>query len=624
MCGIFGVVFRDKTRHVNAEWLKNLTSTMRHRGPDGDGIFIEKNVGLGHRRLSILDLNSGQQPMFNEDGNMVIVYNGEVYNFPELKIRLESLGHTFRTNCDTEVIIHAFEEWGERCVDELRGMFAFAIYDSVKKEAFLARDRVGIKPLYYYFDDQVFLFASEIKAILKSGLYNAEVNRSAIDFYIGLGYVPAPNTLFKGIKKVRSGHTMTLNSDARIKERRYWDMQFRNEAKKLSLSEYRYELKETLIDCVRSHLISDVPVGVFLSGGLDSSTVVAIMSSVLKVPVKTFSVGYEGSGDASELRYAKKVARYFNTDHHEYILNADPFFDSLDTFIQFTEEPIVESAAVALYQLSRLAKKEATVLLSGEGADELLAGYPIYAKMQRIERYHNFLKKTYLHNFLPENNLMIPEKIRKYLQWVKYPFNKRYRTVSCDVTHSMRDDLYTKSFNESIDSCYDDLFEEKYKELSDKSILQKMLYVDIKYWLPDDLLLKADKSTMAASIELRVPFLDHKLLEYSGNLPDEHKNNNNEGKFILKKIMEDLLPNEIVYRKKLGFPVPIAQWFANDLHGKVAEILLDKETSRRGYFNKGYIHKILKMHKTGRFDYSRRLLSLLIFELWHRKYIDTI
>ncbi len=623
MCGIFGVVFSDKTRHVNAEWLKELTLTMKHRGPDGEGSFIEENVGLGHRRLSILDLNSGQQPMFNEDGNLVIVYNGEVYNFPELKVRLRSLGHTFRTNCDTEVIIHAFEEWGERCVDELRGMFAFAIYNRVKKEVFLARDRVGIKPLYYYSDDQVFIFASEVKAILNSGLCNAEVNSGAIDFYIGLGYVPAPNTMFKGIKKVSPGHTMTLTSDGCIRDRRYWDMQFRNKSKKQSLSEYSYELKETLIDSVRYHLISDVPVGVFLSGGLDSSAVVAIMSNVLKVPVKTFSVGYKGSGDTSELRYAKKVARYFNTDHHEYILDADPFFDSLDTFIQFTEEPIVESAAVALYQLSRLAKHEATVILSGEGADEMFAGYPIYAKMQRIERYHNFLIKTYLHNLLPANNLMIPEKIRKYLQWIKYPFDKRYRTVSCDVTHSMRDDLYTESFKESIDGYYDDLFEENYKGLSDKSILQKMLYVDIKYWLPDDLSLKADKSTMAASIELRVPFLDHKLFEYSGSLPDEHKNNNGEGKFILKKIMEDLLPKDIIYRKKMGFPVPIAKWFANELHGKVAEILLDDETSRRGYFNKKYIEKIMKIHKRGRFDYSRRILSLLIFELWHRKYINT-
>ena len=622
MCGICGVIFKEKSRKVPEKWLMDMTSTMKHRGPDGSGIFIERNVGLGHRRLSIIDLDTGQQPMSNAANNVVIVFNGEIYNFPELKERLKALGHTFRTRSDTEVIIHAYEEWGQRCVDELRGMFAFAIFDLRTRDVFLARDRLGIKPLYYYYNDQFFVFASEIKAILKSGLVKAEVNKEVIDHYINLGYVPAPFTLFKGIKKVRPGYTMSVNFMCQIKERCFWDIPFRDGVKKRSFMDYSSELKELLIDCVKSHLISDVPLGVFLSGGVDSSAVVAFMTKELSVPVKTFSVGYDGNHQVSELKYARKVANLYHTDHHEFILRPEPFFESLDTFLDFSEEPVVESAAIALHQLAKLAKPEATVLLSGEGADEVLAGYPIYGKMMFIEKLYGFVNGSFLSRVIPAGNTAIPEKLRKYLHWIHSPFDERYRTVSCDVIPSVRNDLYTKEFNEVVDDSFEELFRSKYSELKDNSMLQKMLYVDTKYWLPDDLLLKADKSTMAASIELRVPFLDHKLIEYACTIPDEYKNNGAKGKVILKKIMEDYLPHEIIYRRKMGFPVPIAQWFASELYAPISEILLAEVTINRGYFNKRYLQKILKLHRKKRGDYSRRIMSLLTLELWHRKYLD--
>ncbi|MBI4847293.1 MAG: asparagine synthase (glutamine-hydrolyzing) [Nitrospirae bacterium] len=622
MCGIFGIAFKDSQRHVSKAWLQGVTASMTHRGPNGEGVFVENNIGFGHRRLSIIDLDSGQQPMFNESNDIVIVFNGEIYNFPELKTRLEKLGHTFKTHCDTEVIVHGYEEWGCNSVHELRGMFAFAIYNRRKKEIFIARDRVGIKPLYFYQDDTSFMFASEIKALLAAGLAKTGVNKAAIDFYINLGYVPAPETLFSNIYKVCPGEALLLKSDFSVKKETYWDLKFSDDKINGCSQPYESELKELFTDCVRSHLISDVPLGVFLSGGLDSSSVVAVMAKVLNVPVKTFSVGYEGNEDISELGYARRVAEYFGTEHHEFILHAAPFFDALDTFLEFTEEPIVESAAIALYELSKLAKSQATVLLSGEGADELFAGYPIYGKMQRIEKLHSLLSSVNCTGLIPSNCKPLPEKIRKYLQWLKEPFTKRYRTVSSDVIGSVCEEMYTNEFAGRIADEFDALFSTAYERMNGGTMLQKMLYVDTKFWLADDLLLKADKSTMAASIELRVPFLDHVLIEHAAGLPDECKNNGREGKIILKKMMEGLLPSDIIYRKKRGFPVPIAQWFANELYGKIRDIMLDERTLARGYFNRAYIDGILRRHKAGHFDYSRRILSLLTLELWHRKYID--
>lgn len=621
MCGIFGILLKDMNKAVNPQWVRDITAAMVHRGPDDDGVYTDKNVGLGHRRLSIIDLSGGHQPVFNENGSVCVVFNGEIYNFIELRNELETAGHKFLTKSDTEVIVHSYEEWGKDCINKLRGMFAFAIYDKAHKRLFIARDRVGIKPLYFYNDRKAFVFSSEIKPILKTGFVLPEVNTEMIDFYMTLGYVPAPQTLFKNIYKLEPGHYMIVDKEG-VKESEYWSIKIRpNNGCEPSFSESSEKLLELLSGCVRSHLLSDVPVGVFLSGGIDSSTVVGLMSQMLNTPVQTYSVGYDDAVEVSELGFAKKIAEKFKTEHHEFILKPSNFIGSVETFLYYSEEPIVESAAIALYQLSKLARSTVTVLLSGEGADELFGGYPLYWKMGKIESLYQLLR------FAPSLKAdvffrLLPEKFQKYLSWATVPFEQRYKTVPCDITTYIKNRMYTKDFKKTIDGRVDVFFEDIFLRLSGKSILQKMLYIDTKYWLPDDLLLKADKMTMATSVELRVPFLDHKLLEFAFNLPDNYKTNGAKGKLILKKAVEGILPEEIIHRQKRGFPVPISKWFSSDFYQVASEILLDNKALSRGYFNRAYMENILRDHNRGRQDLSRRIFSLVILELWHRAYID--
>lgn len=621
MCGIFGILFKDDNRIVKEDLIRSAIATMIHRGPDAEGVFVERNIGLGHRRLSIIGLSSGHQPIFNEDGNICVVFNGEIYNFMELKERLEGAGHRFYTKTDTEVIVHSYEEWGEKCIEKFRGMFAFAIYDSKRKSIFIARDRIGIKPLYFYDDKEVFVFASEIKAILNTGLVNPEVNLGAIDFYITLGYVPAPETLFRNIYKLEPGHYIVADENG-MKKDEYWSLRINIYENHLPPFEESCErLNELLFECVKSHLVSDVPLGVFLSGGLDSSSIVAFMSKIFDKPIKTFSVGYEDARDVSELDFARKVAKDFKTEHYEFILKPGDFFESIETFLYYSEEPVVESAAIALYHLSKLARSNVTVLLSGEGADELFGGYPLYRKMYGIERIYRSLR------FVPSIRKLgfyklLPEKYSKYLYWVSTPFEERYKTVSSDIVPAIKDDMYSEDFREIIDGMVENFFQNVFSGLSGMSILQKMLYVDTKYWLPDDLLLKADKMTMATSVELRVPFLDHKLVEFAFSLPDYFKVNRDEGKLILKKAVGGILPREIIYRQKKGFPVPISRWFSSDLHNVASEILLDSRTLSRGYYNRNYIERMLYKHKAKKEDMSRRIFSFVVLEMWHRRYID--
>jgi asparagine synthase (glutamine-hydrolysing) len=620
MCGICGIIRRSKSK-IERVLLGEMTDTMLHRGPDAEGFFLDRHVGLGHRRLKIIDLEGGTQPLFNEDGTIVVIYNGEIYNFLEIKKELETKGHQFRTRCDTEVIVHAYEEYGLDCPKKFRGMFAFALYDSQKDMLFLARDRLGIKPLYYYMDADVFLFASEIKAIFKALKTRPSVNIDALDFYVSLGYVPGEETLFTGVKKLLPGHTLLLK-DWEVRLEKYWDLEDTPQVD-VSFTKAKKRFKQLLLESVRLRLVSDVPLGAFLSGGLDSSSVVACMSSFMKEPVKTFSVGYLDDPASSELAYAKKVSQYLHTDHYEYILRAGDFFASLDLLLEHTEEPIVESAAVALYQLSKLAREHVTVILSGEGGDEILAGYPLYRIMKTIDGLHSLAK--YAPPFIRDlvsTRIKRNEKLTKYWDWIHLPLRQRYWSIPSDVTASLKVKMYREDFLPSMNGRVQKYFENLFDTLRTGSSLRKMSYIDIKSWLPDDLLLKADKMTMANSLELRVPLLDHKLLEFSTSLPDTYRLNGGQGKYLLKKVMEDFLPPEIIYRKKQGFPVPIAKWFRNDLHENVREILLDGTSFSRRYFKESYVAGALDTHRLGKEDLSRRLFSLLTLEMWHRKYID--
>jgi asparagine synthase (glutamine-hydrolysing) len=621
MCGIAGIADQINPAGVSVPLLTQMTDLMRHRGPEDEGHFVEEGVGLGHRRLRIIDLEGGIQPMFTDDRSIVTVFNGEIYNYRELRRDLEGRGHRFHTLSDTETIVYAFREYGPRCVEHFRGMFAMAIYDRTHRRLFLARDRLGIKPLYYAWDHARLVFASEIKPILKTLGHRPTVNTDVLDFYLSVGYVPGEGTLFRGINKLLPGHSLTF-ADGQMSVSQYWDLESSQPFGGTFVDATR-DFAALAAESVEMRLVSDVPLGAFLSGGLDSSSIVALMSDRMREPVKTFSVGYTNEPQSSELTYARRVAEHFKTDHHEYVLEPLDFFESVDHLLAFAEEPIVESAAVALLQLSRLAKEHVTVILSGEGGDEILAGYPLHQIMPKVDRLRRFVRPVPgLTRRWVGRRLLHNEKAAKYWDWLNDPLPARYQSISNDVTISLKRKMYASEALLDGHLRTQAYFESLFAHLPEATSLHRMTYADIKSWLPDDLLLKADKMTMAASLELRVPFLDHKVVEFATNLPDAFRLRGREGKYLLKKLMETRLPPEIVYRKKQGFPVPIASWFRGPLHARVTEVLLDDRSRNRGYFRPRYLEDILIRHRTGDQDLSRRLFALLTLELWHQKYID--
>ncbi len=618
MCGIFGIINKNNQVQYENGWLNDILSTISHRGPDEQGLYIDNGIALGHVRLSIIDLSSGQQPMHSEDDRYIIVFNGEIYNYKNLQKKMQADGYKFNSNSDTEVILKTYSVYKEKCVEQLQGMFAFAIWDKQQRSLFIARDRLGIKPLYLYEDDKAIIFSSEVKAIYKTGLVQRTVNTTAIDMFMTLGFVPAPVTLFGNITKLEPGYLACVDNNLNVTKSRYWQIPV--ESKNNSTVDKK-SFYTQIEKAVSSHLVSDVPLGAFLSGGVDSSAVVALMTRITGSRVNTFSVGYPDQPESNELQYADIVARKFNTIHHEYHLQPTDFFDSLEFLLHYSEEPIDEPAGVALFQLSKLARDHVKVVLAGEGMDEVMGGYPIYQKMRKIEK----LSKLYRH-VIPENihsalgKLTKNEKYLKYLDWLSVPLNKRYRTVNSRLTQSIKNNIYNSGvYKESIITDYFDIFFRNYEESSD---LRIMSVIDTISWLPDCLLLRGDKMTMAASLEMRVPFLDHKFVEFCMGLPDHAKIYQGESKYLLKHTMEGILPDEILYRKKAGFPVPISDWFRNQLFGRVSDILTSQRFFERGYFSKDYILRILKEHKNCKQDHGIRLFYILILELWHRMYID--
>lgn len=622
MCGICGIVNFDKRVISDARIVHSMTNTLKHRGPDNEGYFIRNPIGLGHRRLSIIDLATGNQPLFNEDASCSIILNGEVYNFQELQNELRRKNHIFKTRSDTEVVIHAYEEYGFECVKYLRGMFAFAIWDDKKEILFLVRDRLGKKPLYYYYDSQKFIFASEIKALLKTGFVKAEVNKEAIDEFLSLGYVIAPNTLFRNIKKVLPGD-MVIVKDGKITQQEYWNLEAIHQENR-SLNEFQNELRDILDESVKLRMISDVPLGAFLSGGIDSSIIVGIMSKFSNQPVKTFSVGYKNQRKFSELGYAQIVANYFKTEHHEIILEPVDFYGAIPQMVWHLDEPIADQACIPLWLMSKEAKKFVTVLLSGEGSDELFAGYPIYSLMQGFEKYQKI--PLWLRSYLVDpliTRILGERRGQKYVEWSRLPLEERFLGDMADFSTNLRKQLYSPEFlGFSSQNDFRARIRNFYNKVQGRDSLDKMQYLDMKTWLVDDLLLKADKMTMAASVELRCPFLDHKLVEFSRKLPSKLKLNRVTTKYILKETYEKFLPKEIAYRKKKGFPVPLTSWFQGDLNKQIEEILLNKRTLQRNYFNRGFIKEIIEKQSQKKEDYSKLLWSLLVLEFWHRVFID--
>jgi asparagine synthase (glutamine-hydrolysing) len=623
MCGFCGIYHATDRGGVDQALIRDMSRLMKERGPDAEGFYFDRRVGLGHRRLTIIDLAAGEQPVYNEDRSLLVVFNGEIFNYRELRDELKALGHQFRTATDTEVIVHAYEEYGTQCVERLRGMFAFALYDTRSGDIFLARDRLGIKPLYYTLVDGSVRFASEVKPLLRAQGGRADPDPDAIDFFVSVGYVPGETTVFKGIRKLLPGHWMLWRSGRPAPQiKRYWDIPA-GQDHNISQEDALEQFGELLRESVRLRMISDVPLGAFLSGGVDSSVIVAQMQELSARPVKTFSVGYGDSDAHNELPFARAVADHLKTDHVEYVLTHGDFFDNLEAFVLRSEEPIVESAGIALFHLARRARQDVTVVLSGEGGDEVLAGYPLYQLMRKVDQVRAIAAPLGLATAgRLAARWVESEKVVKYLDWIGTPLARRYQGISNDVTPTIRNRMYAPGFQERTGAFSSAFYEALFAASSDASSLKRMSCADIKSWLPDDLLIKADKMTMAASVELRVPFLDHKLVEFCLTLPDHLRLNGHIGKYLLKQTALNWLPHSIVHRKKQGFPVPISVWFRDSLYDRVAEVLLDRRTLERGYFNPEYVRKILKRHRAGVADCSRRILTLLILELWHRCFVD--
>jgi len=621
MCGICGKLNFDRHEPVSSALLGKMMDLIRHRGPDGVGEYRSGPIGLGHRRLSIIDLNTGDQPMCNEDGTVWIVYNGEVYNFPELRTDLQARGHKFKSTTDTEVIIHLYEEIGEDCVSKLRGMFAFALWDERNQFLLLARDRVGIKPLYYANTGKALLFASEMKSLLADKSVARDINLKAIDRFITYYYLPGNETLFESIYKLDPGHYLTVkNGQVTIKD--YWDLHFEISLRWTNFHVAVEALQQLLRQTVKDHMISDVPVGVLLSGGVDSTGVLRYAVEQTDKRIHTFTVGFSGEEFADERPQARLAAKRFGTEHHEITMTAEDFLSFLPKYAWHMEEPIFEPPAVALYYVSRLAREAGVkVLLSGEGGDEAFGGYQTYRNILLLERLKTLFGST---KGLLRGGLQTLgaapgwKRVRKYSGLVDLSMSEYYlsRTAmpNSDLIR-LKNSLYTLEFAEALGDEKSDLpTRTLFSRLDHCSPLDAMLYVDTKTWLPDDLLVKADKMTMATSVELRVPLLDFQVLEFAASLPTEFKVRGWATKRILKAALQDSIPREIISRKKTGFPVPYGKWLNGDSRGFVADTLLSQGAATSFCFSKGKVSELLKRHQQngGR---SREVFCLLVLEL---------
>jgi asparagine synthase (glutamine-hydrolysing) len=626
MCGIAGFIEYKGRNAVTKSTLANMLSAIEHRGPDDKGIFYADNVAMGMQRLSIIDLAGGKQPISNEDGTITVVFNGEIYNYRELQQKLRSRGHKLATNSDTEVIVHLYEDFGEDCVKELRGMFAFAIWDSRRQSLFIARDRLGIKPMYYKDHNGTLIFASEIKSILEYPEVHPEMNVQALGHYLSLKYVPAPETMFKAISTLPPAHTITCDRTG-IQIRSYWDLCFtQSPGVPKKEAEWAEELDALLKESIKLHLVSDVPFGAFLSGGVDSSIIVALMQQTMNVPVKTFSVGFQGGGAEafSELPYARIVADRFKTEHHEIFVTPEDLMDLAQKVVWHLDQPIADNACVANYMVSKLASRHVKMVLTGEGGDELFAGYARYAgeKMSSLfQVVPGPLKSLALNAFERLPGLRRPKvalralsesnEVTRMTSW--FPLFNRVRKQAL-----MKPDV----FRQLHDPYAEKVFFDELRGTASQDFLSRMLYVDTKLWLPDDLLARGDKTSMATSLEARVPLLDHKLVEFAAMLPSNLKIKRLVRKYLLKEVGRQWLPSEILDRKKEGFPMPFSLWFRKECRPFVRDLLSPETVNRRGLFNSSYIQGLLGEHESGVADHGSLIWGLISVELWQRAFLD--
>jgi len=605
---------------------------MAHRGPDDDGIFTQGRVGLGMRRLSIVDLATGHQPISNEDGSIWLVFNGEIYNHQSLRGPLIAKGHHYRTQSDTETIVHLYEEYGKDCVQHLRGMFAFAIWDSNRNSLFIARDRLGIKPLYYRVSPDDFIFGSEIKVLMAYPEMRPEFNRDALPEYLAFGYLSADETFYSGVHKLMPGHWLEINAQGELHIEQYWDLKIPSDEQSHDEQYYVQSYRELLEGAVSSHLMSDVPLGVFLSGGLDSSAAAALMTKIRREPIETFSVGYSEHA-YSELPYARTVAEHLKSRHHEVFLSCEDFFGALPKLIWHEDEPIAWPSSVALFLVAELARERVKVVLTGEGSDETLAGYSRYAftmKNMAFDRVYRGVVPSPVRRMLRDSiatSSWINATARRKLShtflgldgasWISFYFDNFFSAYGQKDQKEILSDEFTAQVEAG--SAYRNVL--RYWERSSGPLLQRLLYTDIKTYLVE-LLMKQDNMSMAASIESRVPFLDHVLVEWAMSVPANIQIHGTAGKRILKKAVEDLLPHSIIYRPKLGFPTPWSGWLAGEQLDAIQSLLLEPRSMARGYFKPAAVEKLFREHRAKYRDHYDRIWRLLNLELWHRVCVE--
>lgn len=625
MCGIAGILDLGARRPIDERLLASMRDRIRHRGPDGDGLHVEPGVGLAHRRLSIIDLAGGRQPLYNEDGTVVVVYNGEIYNYRTLVGELTSRGHVFRTHCDTEVIVHAWEEWGEAAVERFNGMFAFALFDRKRNQALLARDRLGIKPLYYAeLADGRILFGSELKALLVHPDLGREIDPEAVEEYFAYGYIPEPRTIFRRTCKLEPGHTLLVDGDNGLRNRRYWDVTFGG-GNRTDERELADELVVRLREAVSKRLMAEVPLGAFLSGGVDSSAVVAMMAGISSDPVNTCSIRF-GERGFDESAYAARVAERYRTSHQVELVDPEDF-GLVDRLADLYDEPYADSSAMPTYRVCELARKRVTVALSGDGGDENWAGYRRYRWHVYEERFRNVLPAGLRRPLFGALGRVYPKAdwAPKFLR-AKSTFEALARDSVEGYFHGvsilgddLRRRLFGPEFRARLQGYHAIEVLKRHAERAPEHPLSRVQYLDLKTYLAGDILTKVDRASMAHSLEVRVPILDHELVEWVATLPPETKLRGREGKYLFKKALEPHLPSDLLYRQKMGFAVPLASWFRGPLRDRVRRVAQSEALLDTGIFDPGFLRRIVDEHQSGMRDFSAALWSVLMFEAFCRK-----
>ncbi len=629
MCGIAGWANLENNHSQNSSEavLHSMCERMKHRGPDSEGLWLGENVALGMRRLSIIDLHTGEQPVYSEDKSIVAVMNGELYNFREVREDLEKRGHQFETQTDTEILPHLYEEYGDAMLEQINGMFAFALWDKPKKKLLIARDRFGEKPLYYGVFDGKLIFASEPKVLLANPAVKAEINLDALRSYLSFDYVPAPNSIYKNIYKLPAAHLLTLEK-GEIKTRRYWNLSWQKSSTNLSLSDKATELRELLADAVRMRLVSDVPLGILLSGGVDSSTVAALATQFSSEKVKTFSIGFE-EDSFDESKFARQVAAHLGTEHYEEKLSVEKAADLISEIGTWLDEPLSDGSLIPTLLLSRFVKKHVTVALGGDGGDEIFAGYPMYLAHKVANLYgkiphvlRNGLIEPFVNNLPVSNkNLSFDYKAKRFVAASKYDVVTRHHSFFGSFSIGEQQNLLSRDILENTSGdIYKDA-RELLKITDAPTEIERMQFLDLNFYLAEDILTKVDRASMAVSLEVRAPFLDPRIAQFAAGLPLEYKLKGSQGKYILKKAMKDLLPKNILNRPKKGFGIPIAEWLKTRLNPLMHDLLDSNRLKNQGLFNPEFVQKLIKEHETNAASHYKQLWTLLVFQLWHDNFL---